>query len=183
MLNHLPAQEGFVFIENFLREMTEAVLLEGGSVNNLTGDGFLAQFGIGLEGNDHFFRAVNCAMEMRARLLSINRERHLRKEPTISIGVGIHSGHVAGGTIRLGARRSFLLIGDSINLAARIEGLTKEFAVDILVSEKTYERARSQFQFLALPARAVKGISEKVVTYWIPPHVKPIRNYPQESLK
>lgn len=183
MLNHLPAQEGFAFIENFLREMTEAVLLEGGSVNNLTGDGFLAQFGIGHEGNDHAFRAVNCAIEMRTRLLAINRERHVRKEPTISIGVGIHSGQVAGGTIRLGARRSFLLIGDSINLAARIEGLTKDFAVDILVSEKTYERARMQFQFLAMPARSVKGISDKVVTFWIPPNVKSSRNYPQESLK
>ena len=147
-----------------------------------TGDGFLAQFGIGLNSDDHALRAVNAAIRMRSKLTDINKERHVRREPTITMGIGIHSGVVAGGNVRLGARRTFLLIGDSINLAARIEGLTKAFAVDILVSSQTYDLVKSQFQLLAMPSRVVKGKSESILTYWVPPHAKVVRTYEKEAL-
>lgn len=182
LLEHLPAQEAYVFIESFLYTMASVVVQEGGSVNNLTGDGFLAQFGIGLNSDDHALRAVNAAIRMRSKLTDINKERHVRREPTITMGIGIHSGVVAGGNVRLGARRTFLLIGDSINLAARIEGLTKAFAVDILVSSQTYDLVKSQFQLLAMPSRAVKGKSESILTYWVPPHAKVVRTYEKEAL-
>lgn len=183
LLEHTEAKEAFGFIEKFLMRMSAAVLEEGGSVNNLTGDGFLAQFGIGLATNDHAQRAVNAAIKMRSILAEINQDRHLNKKPTVAIGLGIHSGTVAGGIIRTGARRTFLLIGDSINLATRIEGLTKAFAVDILVSLQTYELVKTQFQFLRMPNRLVKGKSESVATFWIPPHVKVNRTYEMEILK
>lgn len=182
LLENTPVQQAFSFIESFLFTMASIVVREGGSVNNLTGDGFLAQFGIGLRSEDHALRAVNAAVQMRAGLMAINKERHLLKEPTIAIGIGIHTGTVAGGNVKLGARRSFLLIGDSINLAARIESLTKSFAVDILVSGQTYDAVKAHFQFLAMPPRAVKGKAEPVATYWIPPHVKVSRTYDPESL-
>jgi adenylate cyclase len=182
LLERIPAEEAYKFIESFLYEMAAVVVREGGSVNNLTGDGFLAQFGIGLSSKDHALRAVNAAIQMRSHLIAINRETHLRKGATIMMGIGIHSGVVAGGNVRLGARRTFLLIGDAINLAARIEGLTKSFAVDILLSAVSYEMVKDQFQFLAMPSRAVKGKSESVTTYWIPPHVKVSRTYDLEPL-
>lgn len=182
LLELLPAQEAYSFIESFLYNMASVVVQEGGSVNNLTGDGFLAQFGIGLSSDDHALRAVNAAIRMRSKLTDINKERHLRREPTIAIGIGIHSGVVAGGNVRLGARRTFLLIGDSINLAARIESLTKTFAVDVLVSSQTYDLVKHHFQMLAMPSRAVKGKSETVQTYWIPPHAQVYRNYEKEVL-
>ncbi len=182
LLEHTPPKDAFSLIETFLRSLTSAVIAEGGSVNNLTGDGFLAQFGIGLADHTHALRAVNCAIEMRGRLKTLNLERHLGHVGTFAIGVGINTGTIAGGEIRLGDHTSFLLIGDAINLASRIESLTKEFALDLLISAATYSQVQSHLTCLAMPPRAVKGRTEKLATYWIPPHARPVRSYSLQSI-
>jgi adenylate cyclase len=164
--------EGFKLIEKFLLTLTAAVIKEGGTVNNLTGDGFLAQFGIGLFEGSHAQHAINCAIRIRDHLRSFNQERHFGHLPTLAIGIGIQSGKVAGGKISLGEFSAFLLIGDTVNSAARIEGLTKEFSVDILASEETYLAAKDRFPFKAMPEREVKGKIEKIKTYWLSPTAK-----------
>ncbi len=177
LLDHANPKEAFLFIEEFLLGLTSAVIEEGGTVNNLTGDGFLAEFGIGFRSDKHALRAVNSAINMRSRLKEINQHRHIIKNATFNVGIGIHSGSIAGGSVRLGKNSSFLLIGDTINVASRIESLTKDFAVDILISEATAELVKNQLQLLQMPQRAVKGKSEKLQTFWLPPHVKAVRSY------
>lgn len=181
LLEHLAPNEAFSFVDRFLEDLTSAVANEGGSVNNLTGDGFLAQFGLGLNDNLHALRAVNCAIEMRATLRKINQERHLEKKATVNLGVGLHSGVIAGGKVTLKGYSSFLIIGDTINVASRIEGLTKTFAVDILLSRETGDLVKPYFNLLTMPPRSVKGKSATLETYWLPPHAKPVRPYNQET--
>lgn len=177
LLQDSNPKEAFLFIEEFLFGLTSAVLDEGGTVNNLTGDGFLAQFGIGLAKSNHALHAVNSAIVMRERLKQINQKRHMVKNATFNVGIGIHSGLIAGGHVRLGTNSSFLIIGDTINVASRIEELTKQFAVDILISESTAELVMNQVQLLKMPSRAVKGKSEKLHTFWLPPHAKVVKSF------
>lgn len=183
LLERTAPAEGFRLVQKFLERLTAAVVEEGGRVNNLTGDGFLAQFGGGgADDSRHALRAVNCAIEMRARLQALNLQRHVVKDPTIAVGIGVHTGQVAGGTVRVGGYSSFLLIGDTVNVAARIESLTKIFAVDILLSAQTYARIRDRFTCLTMPPRPVKGKTDELATFWIPPHAKPFRTYDAPAL-
>lgn len=170
-------EESFKFVRQFLQNLTSSVIEEGGNINNLTGDGFLAQFGSGVEDDSHALRAVNCAIEMRNRLKEFNRNRHSAKVATVTVGIGLHSGMIAGGYVQLGGYRSFLIIGDTINITARIESLTKDFAVDILLSEQTFDLVKDQFNLMSMPLRVVKGKTEKLKTFWLPPQVKPKRTY------
>ncbi|MBC7691274.1 MAG: adenylate/guanylate cyclase domain-containing protein [Methylotenera sp.] len=177
LLEKTTPEDAFQFIEKFLHSLTLAVIQEGGSVNNLTGDGFLAQFGIGLFDDSHALRAVNCAIELRQRLQKLNRELHIARDTTFRIGIGLHSGVIAGGHVQLGHFSSFLIVGDTINVAARIESLTKDFAVDILLSSATFDKVKDHHKFMPMAPRAVKGKSEMLATYWIPPQAKTLRNY------
>lgn len=169
LMEAMDSTTGFQLIEKFLLTLTSAVTDEGGTVNNLTGDGFLAQFGFGLLSGNHAVKALNCAIKLRQKLLEFNSERHNAHTTTLSIGIGIQSGRVAGGTVNLGNFSAFLLIGDTVNSAARIESLTKEFAVDILVSDETRATVGERFPLKAMPERSVKGKSTPLRTYWLAP--------------
>lgn len=176
LLEDMAPAAAFGLIERFLVQLTGAIVAEGGTVNNLTGDGFLAHFDEAHAGDNHALRALNAAITLRARLRELNRDRHEAHAATIAIGVGINSGLLAAGTVRIDGQERPLLIGDVVNLAARIESLTKEFSVDILLSDETYASTRGFGTFLTMPPRAVRGRTEKLVTYWVPPFAKPIRS-------
>ncbi|MBC7386235.1 MAG: adenylate/guanylate cyclase domain-containing protein [Cryobacterium sp.] len=145
----------------------------GGQINNLTGDGFLAHFAFDENLNDHAIRALNCAIGIRAAVEALNYDRHYARASTISVGVGIHSGEVAGGYVGLTGMKPFLLIGDTINVTARIENLTKEFSVDVLFSEATHSLIKGRFKSMIMANRKVKGVSKKLTTYWLTPGSKP----------
>jgi adenylate cyclase len=180
LLEHVEPNAAFKFIEDFFRTLSKAVLAEGGTINNLTGDGFLAQFGIGLNNACPETRAVNCAISIRAELSKLNQFRHFTAQPTFTVGIGIHSGKIAGGPIRLGSLSAFVLVGDTINFASRIESLTKDFSVDVLLSEEAHAKISAQFKCQAMPAHKVRGRTEKVTSYWLLPLAKVARNYETE---
>jgi adenylate cyclase len=133
------AQEVIDILNRYLTEMTDAIMAHGGTLIAYLGDGIIAIFGAPLEQDDHANRAIAAAEEMLGpRLASFNewmRERGI--EQPFEMGIGINSGHFMAGNVGSQDRLEYTVIGDTINTAARMEGLTKGSGHSMFIAEST----------------------------------------------
>ena len=146
-------------LNGYFTEMEHAIRAHGGLLLQFIGDEIEAVFGAPLARADHAAQAVRAAIEMRTRLRAWNAARVERDKPALRHGIGIHTGTVLAGNIGSAERLSYALVGDAVNLASRIQGLTKDFKVDILISDATRARLGAEFAVEELPAVRVKGRS------------------------
>ncbi len=157
------------FANTVLARLGEEVEAVGGTVDRFTGDGFLAHFGISNDTSAYAFDACKAALQMRKVLKEINKQRYLDVETVVAAGIGIHTGKVAYGQINTNQISQQTVLGNVVNTTSRIEALTKYFSVDILISEPSHERVKDEFLFQKMPMKKVKGLNEKVNTYWLLP--------------
>ncbi len=153
-------------LNEFLRAMDQVVEEQhSGMINKFLGDGFMALFGAGGLTDIHADEAVQAAWKMLRRLRTLNDELSARGEPTLAIGIGINTGPAIIGSIGWAERRDFTAIGNTVNLASRIEGLTKVVGETVILSEET--RAALQFPTMLkqLPPQWVRGVEEPL-TVW-----------------
>ena len=150
--NNAP-KEVFSFLNYFLLDMLTVIHKNNGIVNKFLGDGFMAVFGAPLVDKKHAEQAVRSALAIRKALTKKNR----RRESPIRIGLGIHSGIVLGGNIGSDTRKEYTIIGDTVNIASRIEQLNKKFESDILISKATIEQCSRTFPCESVGEHLVKG--------------------------
>jgi len=161
--------EAITFANDVLAVLGSVIEENGGTVDRFTGDGFLAHFGVEKEMENHADIACNSMMDLKDSLSQINSKRYLDEELVVSIGVGIHTGVVAVGKITTGKTTQTTVLGDTVNTAARIESLTKYFAVDILISENTKQSLSTNFLFQKMPLKKLKGKKKNIQTHWLLP--------------
>jgi class 3 adenylate cyclase len=148
----------------YFTTMEAAIRAQGGLVLQFIGDEIEAVFGAPVADPRHAPMAVAAALDMRRRLAAWNAERRAGV-PVLRHGIGIHTGKVLAGNIGSPDRLSYALVGDAVNLASRIQSLTKELGADILVSGATARRLDTTVPLEPLPAVTVKGKAAAVEVY------------------
>jgi adenylate cyclase len=150
-------------VNAFLSRMAHAVEQERGIVDKYVGDAIMAVFGAPLDLPDHAERAVAAALGMRAALDGLNAER--APEAPLRMGIGIATGTVIAGNVGSSERMNYTVLGDVVNLAARLQGLTKEHRVGLLMSEATEEAVRARFATRGLGTVTVRGRAAPATLY------------------
>jgi len=156
-----PPQKVIGFLNLFLTEMVEIVEDRcGGMVNKFLGDGFMALFGAGTEETRHADAAVEAGRRMLAGLEEINRRLAEQGEPPLAIGIGIHTGPAVVGSIGSPERLEYTAIGDTVNIASRVESLTKVVGKPLLITDATLAALTTEEKAVPLPPQSVKGQSQ-----------------------
>lgn len=150
-------------LNEFFRVAVAAVVAERGHVNKFLGDGLLAVFGAPVALDDAADCALRAAIQIRTRLGELNERFAARQLPQLKMGAGIHAGEVIVGTIGSPEQKlEYTVIGETVNLASRVEGLNKEFGTEILMTRETAKWLKGSYPLEALPAAEVKGVARKV---------------------
>ncbi|MFN0247409.1 MAG: CHASE2 domain-containing protein [Kofleriaceae bacterium] len=148
------------FLGEYLTPMTELVLASGGTLDKYIGDAVMAIWGAPVDVPDHAARACEVALQMQEALVGMNRVWAKAGKPAVAIGVGINTGAMAVGNMGSAARFDYTVLGDQVNLGARLEALTKEYGVSVLVGEATVASvgaAGGSFVFREIDLVRVKG--------------------------
>ena len=152
-------------LNGYFQRMSDAIHEHRGHVSTFLGDGILAYFGALQPNPWQSADAVRAALAMRAALADYNRELEREGLPTLKIGVGVHRGSGLAGLIGSRERMEYGFVGRTVNLAARVQALTRVHGVDILVTDAVRSELDSSFRLDAMPAEWVKGIAEPVVSH------------------
>ena len=164
-----PPAKVVALLNEFLRVMVHAVEEHhSGMVNKFLGDGFMALFGAGGGDEAHADEAVHAAGEMLTHLRELNEHLVARGEEMMCIGIGLHTGPAIIGSIGSPERLEFTAIGSTVNLASRIESLTKVVGETVLLSEATRVALREAVQLREHPPQKVKGVAEPVRVWSVP---------------
>ncbi|WP_246212136.1 adenylate/guanylate cyclase domain-containing protein [Usitatibacter palustris] len=156
----MPPQIVTTVLQRYFDRMVHAVHRYDGTVDKFIGDGMMVLFGAPRKSPDPCGDAVQCALAMMAELDALNVEFERDGLPTLSIGIGVNYGSVTVGNIGSSERHNYSAIGDAVNVAARIEGLTKELGRKILITESVVSRIEPErFHFDPLGTHGVKGHS------------------------
>ena len=161
----LEASQVVSMLNEYFETMVEAVFNHQGTLDKFIGDALMAVFGAPLPLENHGWSAVEAALDMRERLVHFNRARQATSQPKINIGIGLSSGEVVSGNIGSHRKMEYTVIGDGVNLSSRLEGVTKQYGCDIVMSEHTYERCRELVWVRELDLTRVKGKTEPVKIY------------------
>jgi len=161
----LPPEEVVELLREYFNTMVPIVLKHGGTLDKYVGDALMGLFGAPLAQGDHAIRALRAALEMVAQLPLLSPKWEARSGRPLQIGVGVNSGEAVVGVMGADSRREYSAIGDTVNLASRLEGVTKDFKTPIVVSHATVLALGDRFRVRELSELKVKGRQESVRVY------------------
>lgn len=152
-------------LNEYFTAMTRIILKHGGTVDKFIGDAIMAFWNAPVEEKDHAKLACRAALEQIEALKDLQKKWAEQNLPAIKIGCGIHTGPAIIGNLGSEERFDYTAIGDTVNLASRLEGLTKEHDAAIIITESTYEKVKDAFECKKIGTTKVKGKEESVVIY------------------
>jgi class 3 adenylate cyclase len=168
-------------LREYLSEMTEIVFKHGGTVDKYIGDCVMALYNVPFADPDHAVHAVRTALEFQERTLAVSARWQERLGVSLRSGVGINTGEAIVGAMGSRQRLEYTAIGDTVNLASRLETATKDYAASIIISEYTRSQLRGDFLVRELGDVTVKGKSRPVKIYAVLPG--DTRRYPRAALE
>ena len=152
-------------LNSVFSRLTDLIRANRGTIDKYMGDCVMAFWGAPVELPNHAHLSVKAAMEMAGAVRKLNEEHRARGIPEIGIGIGLNTGVMCVGDMGSDIRRAYTVIGDSVNLGSRLEGLSKVYGVDIVVSETTRKLA-PEFAWQELDKVRVKGKAQAVAIFW-----------------
>ena len=163
----LQAGELLELLNAYLTSMSQIVDQHGGVVDKYIGDAVMALFGVPLEMPDQAEQALLAALKMRIALGDLNHRLFQPRGYTIGFGIGIHTGTVVAGNVGSPQRYNYSVIGDDVNVASRLQTLTRnvDYDADIIVSDATLRESTTQFQTRMLGEASVKGKQQPVLIH------------------
>jgi adenylate cyclase len=161
----MTADELVRLLNEYLGEMTDVIFKNLGTLDKYIGDAIMAFWGSPYPQRDHALRACTCALEMLRHLDLLNAKWQAEGRKEISIGVGLNTGPVNVGNMGSAKRLAWTVMGDNVNLASRLEGMTKQYRSRIVISEGTYRQVADHFVCRELDRIRVKGKHQPVVVY------------------
>ena len=150
-------------LNEYFELMVETIFKYEGTLDKFMGDGIMALWGAPVAHPDDPCLSVQCALEQMRVLGEFNRNRMSRDLPPLAVGVGIHTGPLVAGYIGSSKALSYTVIGDTANTSARLCGIAQ--SGQIIVSETTYARLGSRFEYEELPAAHVKNKEHALRTF------------------
>ncbi|MDQ6991901.1 MAG: GAF domain-containing protein [Mariprofundus sp.] len=165
LTEELGAQGTVSLLNEYFTIMVDCIQKEEGMLDKFIGDALMAAFGLPLSHEDDEDRAVRSAIAMMTALHHWNKEREQAGLAAINIGIGINTDQVVSGNIGSPKRMDYTLIGDGVNLAARLETACKQYATNILISENTYQKLHGTYRIRDVDLVVVKGKTKPVHIY------------------
>ena len=160
----LTATELKDMLNKFFTPMTEIIFNKHGTIDKYVGDMIMAFWGAPVKDPDHAKHAIDAALTMLEKVEEIKPRLMQEGYPEINIGVGLNTGFMNVGNMGSEFRRAYTVLGDAVNLASRLEGLTKFYGVKLIVGENTREN-QEEYIFRQLDIVQVKGKKEPVIIY------------------
>ena len=162
---HLPPEDLVGLLNEYLNIMSTIIFHNDGTLDKYEGDAVMAFWGAPIPQHDHALRACRSALAMQEALVDMNAAWKEKGRPPIHIRIGINTGEMVVGNMGAVGKFAYTVIGDSVNLASRLEGANREYHTGIMVSQRTYELVRHEILGRELDRIAVYGRNEPVTTY------------------
>jgi adenylate cyclase len=161
----LGAEGTVKLLNDYFTIMVECIQKEGGMLDKFIGDAIMAGFGIPISYADDEDRGLRCAIDMLRELKKWNDVRKTRGEPPVDIGIGLATGNVVAGNIGSPKRMDYTMIGDVVNLGARIESACKSYSAKLLISHQTKQSLKGTYRIREVDLVVVKGKTQPVSIY------------------
>jgi class 3 adenylate cyclase/GAF domain-containing protein len=165
LAERLSAREAVETLNELFGELFEAVAAHDGVLDKFLGDGVMAVYGAPLSRGPDARNAVSSALAMIDALVAINARRRARGAPELQLGLGVTTGEVVAGTIGSPKRMDYTVIGDSVNLASRLQELTRDYGIDLLVCERTATLVEGRFKVRLVDRIRVRGRANVCAIY------------------
>ena len=161
----LSPEELVKLLNEYLTAMTDKVFQYDGLLDKYMGDAIMAVYGAPLDQPDHPLRACRTALDMMQELKKLQAKWTAEGRPVLDIGIGVNTGDMVVGNMGSEMRFDYTVMGDSVNLGSRLEGINKEYGTNIVISEFTYEAVKHVLQCRELDSVRVKGKARPVKIY------------------
>ncbi|WP_420420577.1 adenylate/guanylate cyclase domain-containing protein [Simkania sp.] len=168
----LPPEEVLKLLNEYFKEMIEVIFNYGGTLDKFIGDGLMVEFGAPLDDKLQELHAVLAAIHMQLRLNKLCEKWAQEGRDQLSMGIGIHTGLAVLGNIGSERRMEYTAIGDTVNVASRLEWLTKRLQKPIIISKPVYDKVKDHFVFEDLNETKLPGRMGNTQVYAIHPQLQ-----------